>query len=224
MKNFKLKALVSLVSLVALLSYNVSSVFAVKVGEISVENNTGEYTITSPVDIDWDGAFNGNENWSWSLTGIKVTAEVKPIINMKVSKPILELWDITGIEASSTLNIEVGTNSPSWVVVKAISQSGWLVNTDLEDNSIVNNAQGGIYKFSSISGWDTKTTVTFLDSKDITESDKEAVIYKNTAPEVLKNDTAWAYDIEFKITAKAQETAAPWSYEDYITFLVVANF
>jgi hypothetical protein len=92
---------------------------------------------------------------------------------------------------------------------------------------LINSANGGTYKFSSRTGegsTDWSGTPTFLGGEDITAASydtKSAVIYTSWGkPE----KSSGVDDVEFVITAKAQESAKPWDYVDYITFNITATF
>jgi hypothetical protein len=102
----KIKKAIALLSLFGILIANTTDVFAVKIGTGSI---TGSGTT---FDINWSGNFNGTDNASGSITGIKVTANVEPILDMRLSADTINLGSITN-SSSSGITIEVGTNSPS---------------------------------------------------------------------------------------------------------------
>lgn len=221
----KTKKIIAFLSIVTLTTMQFSTAFATSVGQITAETNSG--SVTTPVDIDWDENYGGNNNASGAISWIKVTATVEPILDMKLSNTLLELWVISGTGSSASINIEVWTNSPSWVVVTAISQSWGLVNTDTSISDIINSDNGWNYNYTSTDWWWTSDfasgaspTRSFLATTEVNNS-TELTVYQSDLPENLSSTID---DITFTVAAKAQAIAAPGSYEDHITFVVTTSF
>lgn len=220
--KIKTKKVLAIISILAISATSLSSVYAEKkVWEITVTDKNGN-EITSPVDITWDENFNGTANGIGTIEGVKVTAIVEPVLDMRISKSLIELGVISGKVGSGSLSIEVGSNSPSWVTVKAKSENGWLKHS-WSGSTIINSTNDGSYKFSAISGGNSEATATFQNSAwiEVNTAEQEESIYLNSKAENLKETNG---DIEFIVTATAQTSAEAGNYEDYITFSIIANF
>jgi hypothetical protein len=136
---------------------------------------------------------------------------------LTLSNTLIDLGDITWPQTKS-INIEVGTNSPNWVTVKAKSQSGWLVSLESPTPYIIN---GDNYKYSSEVGGDSELSgSTYLGAKGISSAGQEETIYNSSAPEA----STWTSDIVFSVTAQAPTNAPAGNYEDHITFTITAKF
>jgi len=147
---------------------------------------------------------------------------------MSISADTIALGLLTpGVEASGTVNLEVGTNAVSGVQITARSGSGGLTNTSdnsIQLNSLTTDGNAESYKFSSTHTVDS-TVTGFTSTGDLTalevnDNTTEHQIYLTNKPEI----TDGADDITFTVatTANAQSTAG--DYQDEITFTVVGNF
>jgi len=225
--KIKIKKVLLIIILWALVTTNLSSVFAINIG-------TGSVTWTNTFDsaVIWDG----NLPWTatGSVTGIKVLARVNPILNMQISTGTINLWDLSSILFTSwSLNIEVWTNAVSWVNVTVRSSSWWLTNT--ADNAIVINNDAwtitdGIpdnYSFSSSTGSINDSNFidysinNLLTNTEINDNTTEHIIYTTNRPE---NSSLINNDIIFNVKAKTNEQTSAWNYQDIITFTVIGNF
>jgi hypothetical protein len=192
------------------------------VGTITVDSNTASISPDS-ANINWDWNYGGTNNASGSLSGIKVTATVEPILNLELSDTLIALGVISGTGASGSIYLEVGTNSANWVVVTATSSWGGLVHTTDATADLINAANWGNYNYSSADGgWAEIAAATFLSTaQEISTSVKKATIYTTNAPEVSSSTID---DIKFTVFAKAQSSATAGNYEDFITFTITASF
>jgi len=222
MKKTKIQKVLALIALWALVTINMSSVFAAQIGTGSV---TGTTTFNSAVI--WDN------NFPWSATGtvsgIVVTADIAPTLTMEISTGSLALWTLTSTAYSTgSLNIEVGTNAVNGVVVTAKSSSGWLTNTAdnaIQINSLSTDGSADSYKFTS-STWAVKdSTVTgYTNSSnlntEVNDNTTAHTIYTTNRPEQLNG----VNDITFSVSAKPNAQTAAWNYQDTVTFTVVGTF
>lgn len=192
------------------------------IGEINITDVSWN-VIPSSADINWNWNFGGTNNWSGSISGIKVIASVDPIIDMRLSKSLIDLWNIAWITGSGTLDLEVWTNSPSGVTIKVKSQNGGLLHDS--GTWTINQTNWGQYSFAWSNWWGAPLSATFPNSAwvEIITADQEIDLYHNNTVENLKAlpDTD---DLEFKVTALAQSSAKAWDYEDILTFSVISNF
>ena len=194
---------------------------ATKIGEGTVTGNAG---LTQ--DIMWDDNFPGTA--TWVVSGIIVTANIAPTLNMSISSDAIALGLLTpGVEASGSLNLEVGTNAVSGVQITARSGSGGLTNTsdnNVQINDKTDDGNAESYKFSSTHTVDSTvtgfTSTGDLGALEVNDNTTEHQIYLTNKPEI----TDGADDITFTVatTANAQSTAG--AYQDKITFTVVGNF
>jgi len=218
----KIKKVAAIAAIAALSATTLGGAYAATtIGQGTVTGNAGLNQ-----NIVWDDNFPGTA--TWVVSGIIVTANIAPTLNMVISDDEIALGLLTPwVEASGTVNLEVGTNAVSGVQITARSGSGWLTNT--VDNSIqLNNlsTDGNIesYKFASTHTVDS-TVTGFTSTGDLTvlevnDNTTEHQIYLTNKPEI----TSGTDDVTFTVatTANAQSTAG--DYQDEITFTVVGNF
>lgn len=223
MLKTKIKKAIAIASIAGIAATNLSSVYATNIGTATV---TGAPGLTQ--NIVWDNNFPGTA--SGSVTGVTVTAQVLPSLNMTLSTSTINLGTlIAGTTASGTVNIEVGTNAADGVTITARSGSGWLTNVD--DNSIqINNLNtDGIvesYTFAStanafdstVSGF---TTTGDLATTQVNNNVTEHVIYTTNKPERFDGAAA---DVTFTVAATSDAQTQAGSYQDVITFTVTGNF
>lgn len=181
----------------------------------------------------FDSAVMWNDLIPWSATGtvsgIVVTANVLPTLNMVISTGSINLGTLNAATyATWSLSIEVGTNASNWVTVTAKSGTGWLRSA--ANGSIINNwvtdwlAES--YKFSSalqaasdssVSGY---TQTANLDT-EVSDSTTSHTIYSTNKPE----SSSGTNDVTFYVSAKIDEqTPAGSDYQDTVTITVVWNF
>jgi len=118
MLKTKIKKAIAIASLAGIAATNLSSVYATNIGTATV---TGAPWLTQ--NIVWDNNFPGTA--SGSVTGVTVTAQVLPTLNMTLSTSTINLGTlVAGNPASGNVNIEVGTNAADGVTITARSGSG----------------------------------------------------------------------------------------------------
>lgn len=208
----------------------IAALSATTLGGAYAATTIGQATVTGNAALDqnivWDDNFPGTA--TWVVSGIIVTANIAPTLNMSISADTIALGLLTpGVEASGTVNLEVGTNAVSGVQITARSGSGGLTNTSdnsIQLNSLTTDGNAESYKFSSTHTVDS-TVTGFTSTGDLTalevnDNTTEHQIYLTNKPEI----TDGADDITFTVatTANAQSTAG--DYQDEITFTVVGNF
>jgi len=190
---------------------------------------TGSVTGTSSFDsvIVWDDLFPGSA--TGTVSGIVVTAQVLPTLNMVLSTGAIDLGTLdAGIESTGSLDIEVGTNAANGVNITVKSSSGGLTNTSNNSLQINNLAVDGIaesYTFAS-STWAIDSNVTWFSSSTelaTTEiiNSNEYAIYTTNKPEQSDGVNA---DVTFIVWATSNAQTAAGNYEDTITFTVTGNF
>ena len=223
MLKTKIKKAIAIASLAGIAATNLSSVYATNIGTATV---TGAPGLTQ--NIVWDNNFPGTA--SGSVTGVTVTAQVLPTLNMTLSTSTINLGTlVAGNPASGNVNIEVGTNAADGVTITARSGSGWLTNVD--DNSIqINNlsADGIVesYTFASTANAIDSTVSGFTTTGDLTATQvnnnvTEHVIYTTNKPERFDNANA---DVTFTVSATSDAQTQAGTYQDVITFTVTGNF
>ena len=218
----KIKKAAAIAAIAALSATTLGGAYAAtKIGDATV---TGNASLNQ--DIIWDDNFPGTA--TWVVSGIIVTANIAPTLNMSISADEIALGLLTPwVEASWNLNLEVGTNAVSGVQITARSGSGWLTNTS--DNSVqINNltADGNAesYKFSSTHTVDSTVTgfasTGDLAAVEINDNTTEHQIYLTNKPEI----TDGVDDVTFTVAATANAQSPAGDYQDEITFTVVGNF
>lgn len=194
---------------------------ATKIGDATV---TGNSSLNQ--DIMWDDNLPGTA--TWVVSGIKVTANVAPTLNMAISADTIALGTLTpDTESTGSINLEIGTNAVNGVQITARSGSGGLTNTS--DNSVqINNLTDDwiaeSYKFSSTHTVDSDVSGFVSDGDlsalEINDNTTEHQIYHTNKPEKTENDD----DVTFTVAATANAQTPAGNYEDNITFTVVGNF
>jgi hypothetical protein len=137
---------------------------------------------------------------------------------MRLSADSINLGSVTS-QSNNGITIEVGTNSPSWVIVTATSQHGGLKHKT--DNVSINNTNSGTYAYASSANNPDLQNSTYLDTTHINTPSQLVQIYKSSWAEILNSSDD---DISFTVTAQAQTSAPAGEYEDYITFTILASF
>ncbi len=215
----------------ALASIGLTAMIVSSFGSAFAATTVGQATVTGQPAFDtnivWDDNFPGSA--TGALSGVKVKARILPTISMVISTGAIDLGTLdAGIEATGSLDIEIGTNAANWVVVTAKSGSGGLTN--LSDNSIqINNlVADGIadsYTFASTAGTHDSTVTGFTQSSDYNVGEvndsSEHIIYSTNKPE---QSDGVDVDLVFEVGATANAQTAAWDYEDTITFTIVGNF
>jgi hypothetical protein len=180
-------------------------------------------------DINWDDTFGNEDNASGSVTNILIQATVVPSLNMEISTGSISLGTMQAdIEATGSLDLEVGTNAANGVTITARSQSGGLTNTtdsSIQLNDLTTDGVTESYRFFSEINADTDSTVSgFTQTADLdTEVDDNATehtVYTSNKPQ----STNGVNDITFTIKAKSDAQTPAGTYQDKITFTVTGNF
>ena len=217
----KIKKAAAIAAVAALSATTLGGAYAATIGQGTVTGNAG---LTQ--NIVWDDTFPGTA--TWVVSGIIVTANIAPTLNMVISDDEIALGLLTpGVEASGTVNLEVGTNAVSGVQITARSGSGGLTNTsdtNIKLNSLTADGNAESYKFASTHTIDSTvtgfTSTGDLAALEVNDNTTEHQIYFTNKPEI----TDGTDDVTFTVatTANAQSTAG--DYQDEITFTVVGNF
>lgn len=224
MTKTKIQKIVASLWIIAMILANAGNTFAATV----IWTGSVTWTWAFDTSIIWDDNFPGSA--TGSIAGIKIKAKVLPSITMVLSASEIDLGTlIADIEATWSLDIEIGTNALHWVVLTAKSSSGGLANTG--DNSIVLNNSWGLdwvaesYTFSSSTGTHDSSIWGFassgLSATEVNDNTTEHIIYSTNKPE--KYNTG-AVDVEFIVAATADGETPAWDYEDNITFTITGNF
>lgn len=217
----KIKKAVAIAAVVALTATTLGGVYATTIGQGTVTGNTA---LTQ--NIVWDNTFPGTA--TGTVSGIIVTANIAPTLNMSISADTIALGLLTpGVTSSGTLNLEIGTNAVSGVQITARSGSGGLTNTsdnNVQLNSLTTDGNSEEYKFSSTHTVDS-TVTGFTSTGDLTalevnNNTTEHQIYLTNKPEI----TSGTDDVTFKVETKANAQSTAGNYQDEITFTVVGNF
>lgn len=225
-KMKKIKKIVAMTAITAISATTLAWAYAAtKIGDATV---TGNNTLNK--DIMFDDA---SQTASWVVSGIKVTANILPTLNMNISADEIALGTLVpGVESSWTLNIEVGTNATTWVQITARSGSGWLTHkTDnsVQINNLTTDGNAESYTFTSthtvdstvtgfISNWDLKDNSG--NPVEINDNTTENQIYLTNKPEITDGNN----DVTFKVATTVNAQSIAGDYEDNITFTVVGNF
>lgn len=215
---------------------NIKKVLAILTVATLAINTTYAATQIGTWSVSGTTSFDSSVMWNdlipWTATGIVsgivVTANVLPTLNMVISTWSMDLWTLSAIDyATWSLDIEVGTNASNWLTISAKSNSGWLasaVNGSII-NSLVADWIAESYRFTSALDAASDSSVTWFThdaSLDTDVSDSsEHTIYTSNKPE----SSSWVNDITFSVAAKIDEqTPAGIDYKDTITVTVVWNF
>ncbi len=220
--NTKIKKLLATIALWALIVTNISSAIAAQIGTWSVVGNPGLDSA-----VIWDDSLPGTA--TGVVTGIVVTADIQPFLNMTISTWGLALGSLSNsLYSTGTLDLEIGTNAVNWVSITARSWSGWL--THVVDNSIqVNNlavdwAADSYIFTSALNAASDSTTTGYTQSAtlstEVNDNTTEHTVYTTNRPE----QDLGVNDVSFSVSAKPNAQTPAWNYQDIITFTVVGNF
>ncbi len=191
---------------------------------------TGSVAGTSSFDssVNWDDTFPGTA--TGVVSGIVVTAQVLPTLNMVISTGAIDLGSLTAATPSNgSLDIEIGTNAANGVNITARSGSGWLTNTSnssIQINSLATDGIAESYTFASTAGAIDSTVTGFattgnLSAVEVNNNTTEHTIYTTNAPE---QDNATNADVTFTVETTSNAQTAAGNYQDTITFTVTGNF
>ena len=222
MKNTKIKKVLAIIAMSALIATNLSGTFAATIGTGSVVGDN-----SFDASIIWDDNLPGYA--TGSVSGIVVTADIAPTLTMTISTGALALWTLNSSTSSTgSLDIEIGTNAVDGVNITARSWSGWL--TQVTDNAIqINNSavDGAVdsYAFTSeLNAAADSTTTWFISSAalsaQVNDNTTEHPVYSSNKPE----QNLGVNDITFSVSAQPNAQTAAWNYQDTITFTVVGSF
>jgi len=224
MTKTKIKKAIASLGLTAMIASSFGSAFAAT----TIGQATVTWDASFDTDIIWDDAFPGNA--TGSVSGIKVKARVLPTISMVISAKEIDLGTLNAwIEASGTLDIEVGTNAANGVTVTAKSESGGLTNTSdatIQINDLIADGIAESYTFAA-TAWTHDSTVTgFTQSSDVAAGEvnnttTEHTVYSTNKPEQTEGTDV---DVVFTVATTANAQTAAGDYEDDITFTITGNF
>ena len=215
------KKAAAIVAVAALSATTLGGAYAATIGQGTVTGNAG---LTQ--NIVWNDTFPGTA--TGTVSGIIVTANIAPTLNMSISADTIALGLLTpGVESTGTVNLEVGTNAISGVQITARSGSGGLTNTSnsaVQINSLATDGNAESYKFSSTHTVDSTVTGFVsngdLSATEVNDNTTEYQIYLTNKPEI----TSGTDDITFTVGATANAQSMAGDYQDNITFTVVGNF
>lgn len=220
----KIKKAMAITWVVVLAGASLTTTFAATdIGDAIV---TGSGALTQ--NIIWNDTFPGFA--TGSVSGIIVTAEVLPTINMTISDDMINLGTLLpNVTASGTLDIEVGTNAANWVTITARSASGGLTNTSnsaIQINDLTTDwiAESYTYESSALAIDSTVswfTTTGDLTTEEVDNNTAEHIIYTTNKPEQDDNANA---DLTFKVGATSNAQTAAGTYKDEITFTITGKF
>ena len=222
MINTKIKKAMIIAAVTAL---TMSSAYAAT--QIGTGSVTWDSSFDSP--INWDGTFGNNANASGSVSNILVKAVVEPSLNMEISTGTIDLGTLQAwVEASWSLDLEIGTNAANGASITARSQSGGLTNTSdnsIQINDLTDDWVAESYKFASAIDAAADSTVSgFTQSAslntEVDDNTTEHLVYDSNKPQA----TDGVNDVKFTVSATADAQTPAWQYEDHITFTVVGNF
>ncbi|MDD3646412.1 MAG: hypothetical protein PHH06_03310 [Candidatus Gracilibacteria bacterium] len=223
MIKIKTQKVLATLALTAMATATLGSTYAAtQIGTASVNNTTSFDTA-----IMWDESFPGTA--SGSVSGIVVTATVDPSLSMELSTGALDLGNlVAGVQATGTLDIEVGTNAANGLSITARSGSGGLTNTSdssIQINDLTTDGVAESYKFlSAINATADSTIAGFTQTANldtqINNNTTEHTIYTSNKPQ----QTNGLDDITFTVAATSNAQTAAGNYQDTITFTVTGNF
>ncbi len=220
----KIKKVLAIIAISALASTQMGNTFA------ATQIGTGSVTWTASFDtnIMWDDNFPGTA--SGSISGVVVTANIAPTLNMTISTGAIDLGTLSSVAFSTgSLDIEIGTNAVNGVVVTARSGSGGLTSTSSGsvqvNNLSADGAQDNYLFTSNLNGANTDTNggsfvATAALSTEVTDNSTEHVVYSSNRPE----ENTGIDDIEFSVSAQANAMTPAGNYQDTITFTVTGSF
>lgn len=220
----KIKKALALAGIAAITTTSLATTYAASQIGTAFVTGTGAFD----TNIMWDESFPGTA--SGTVSGIEVTAQVLPTLNMVVSTGAIDLGILTaGVEASGNLDIEVGTNAANGVTITARSGSGWLTNTSdeaIQINNLTTDGTAESYTFASAANAIDSTVAGFtttgdLSSTEVNNNSTEHTIYTTNKPEQDDNTDA---DLTFTVAATSNAQTAAGNYKDTITFTVTGNF
>jgi hypothetical protein len=200
-----------------------SSAFATVIGSTSIVG------VTLTGSVDWNDTFTA-ASATGTISGVIVTAQVLPTLNMTISTGAIDLGILVGgVESAGSLDIEVGTNATNGVTITARSGSGGLTNTIdnlIQINELTTDGIGESYTFAStanaidstVSGFDSTGDLTAL---EINNNLDENIIYSTNKPEP---DLSAVQDVTFTVAATSSAQTAAGNYQDSITFTITGNF
>lgn len=216
---------------------NTKKILAILTAAILTINSTyaatqiGTWSVTGTTSFDsavmWNDLIPGSA--TGTVSGIVVTANVLPTLNMVISTGAINLGTLNAAAYSTgSLSIEVGTNASNWVTVTAKSGTGWLRSA--ANGSIINSLTAdGLaesYKFSSalqaasdssVAGY----TQTANLNTEVSDNTTSHTLYTTNKPE----SSSGVNDLTFYVSAKIDEqTPAGTDYQDTVTITVVWNF
>lgn len=232
MTQTKIQKIFAVIALFAIAFTNLSgTASATQIGTGSV-SGTGAFDTV----IDWDDSFPGSA--VGSLSGIIIKARVLPILDMTISTGTIDLGDLTsGVAATGSLFIEVGTNAKDGVVITARSASGGLAQGSGTGASYINDdTQTGFtdgvaesYTWAStVATVDDSNVGSFaatgLSTTEINENSTEHTVYSTNKPEADSTSGSGIDDVEFIVSATSEDDTAAGNYTDYVTFTVTGTF
>lgn len=204
----------------------------VNFGAVSAATQIGTGSVTG------SGAFNAAIMWndlfpgtaSGKVQNILIKARVLPSLNMTISAAEINLGNLSsGVAASGSLFLEIGTNAKSGVSVTARSQSGGLTHTTEAGVQINNLTADGLaesYTWASTKNvTDDSTSPTFsatdmATAVQVSNNVTEHAIYTTNKGEA----TNLVDDVQFKVTAQSSAETPAGDYQDKVTFTVTGNF
>ena len=221
MKKTKIQKAIAIASIAAIAATTLATTFASNIGTANVSGQAGTSII-------WDNSFPGTA--TGTVSGVIVTAQVLPVLNMVISTGAINLGTLTAwVESSGSLWIEIGTNAANGITITARSGSGGLTNTSnnsLQMNNLTTDGIAESYTFAS-TAWANDSTISgFASTGDLTATEvnnntTENIIYSTNKPEQYNNTNS---DVAFTVATTSNAQTAAGNYEDNITFTVTGNF
>lgn len=224
----KIKRAIALAWIVALTAASTigSTLNTYAASQIGTGSVTGDPSFDSAVM--WDDNFPGTA--TGVVSGIVVTAQVLPTLNMVLSTGAIDLGTLdAGIESTGSLDIEIGTNAALGVTITARSGSGGLTNVSdnsLQINDLVADGIAESYTFAANAGTHDSTVTGFTQSSnyaavEVNNNTAENEIYSTNKPE---QDDGVNADVTFIVGATSNAQTAAGNYQDTVTFTVTGNF
>lgn len=166
---------------------------------------------------------------------ITVSAKVDPVLKFAIQTSSLTFANplSTTISSSPATGLELGTNAIGGVTVIATS-TNWALYDSVSGHKIDNTQADSLYaaqdyQFEATVGttdaaaWTTIAGLAATSVEDTTMGTTNVkTIYTANKPQNF--DTAWDYDVDFKLNAKIAESTPAGNYGDTITFTVTWNF